>query len=55
MHHNILVSMDSSELAECVLSHVETITKGWEPSARLLLVAFLSCCHYSLEVCYRGL
>jgi len=37
MYKNILVTLDGSELAECVLPHVQTVIKGCESPVVTLL------------------
>ena len=38
MYKHIMVPLDGSELAECVLSHVETITKSCQPAPKITLI-----------------
>ena len=38
MYKHIMVPLDGSELAECVLSHLETITKSCQPSPKITLI-----------------
>jgi nucleotide-binding universal stress UspA family protein len=38
MYKHIMVPLDGSELAECVFSHIETITKSCQPAPKITLI-----------------
>ena len=38
MYNKIMVPLDGSELAECALPHLETIARGCQPAAEVIIV-----------------
>ena len=45
MYKHVMVPLDGSELAECVLSHVETITKSCQPAPKITLIRVVTPLH----------
>lgn len=45
MYKNIVVPLDGSELAECVLPHVETVTRGCKSPPKVTLVRVVEPLH----------